>query len=387
MLSRLQRKLPWFILAAVAAGVAVGEAVPWAASDSGRLGTIFIGLLKAAAPFVVFFSVASAVAEHSSSLQGRMERLLGVFGVMMSAAAVVSVSLVGVFPVVIPLNVEGMKEVSFSAAVESPTAWLFSGNCLPVLAVAVAAGVGARFLGLKEWLQKVAASVCRAATGIVLIAPLGIFGMVAEAWAKTGVEALYAYGRLLCNSLLAVAVMLAVVLPAIYATAVRRNPYPLLRRCLKDSALTAFFTRSSVANIPMNLALCQDLKLETGLSSVAVSLGAVINMPGATVTLATLTACAAQSVGMTMNWETMAMIAAVSVVCTVAVVGVPSGALMLVPMTTGLLGIGSDVAAQMMAVGMVISVLQDSAGTALNSMSDVWAALVLEQSAKRRGFT
>lgn len=387
MFSRLQRTLLWFILAAVAAGVAVGETVPWIAVDCGRLGTMFIGLLKAVAPFVVFFSVASAVAERSSSLQGRMGRLLGVFGVMMSAAAVVSVALAVVFPVMIPLDGEAVLKTAPAAreavAGESLAAWLFSSNCLPVLAAAVATGFGARFLSLGERLQKAAASVCRAATGVVIIAPLGIFGMVAEAWAKTGVEALYTYGRLLFNSLLAVVVMLAVVLPAIYATAVRRNPYPLLCRCLRDSALTAFFTRSSIANIPVNLALCRSLKLEAGLSSMAVSLGAVINMPGATVTMATLTACAAQSVGMTMSWETMVMIATVSVVCTVAAVGVPSGALMLVPVTTGLLGMESDVAVQMMAVGMVISVLQDAAGTALNSMSDVWAALVVERSAKQ----
>ena len=387
MLDRLQRKMPWCIFAALAAGIFVGEYFPGAVSSCSWLGTFFIGVLKVAAPFVVFFSVASAVSERSSVMRGRMVRLFGVFFTMMAAAATVSVALNVAFPVEIAFDTGEVRETEFlawgSGKEESLVTWLFSGNCLPILVVAVAVGAVSRFWGLKAGLvlRKASDGVCRIANWIVIVAPLGIFGMVATAWAETGSEVLLTYGKLLLNSLMAVVVMFAVVLPALYAALAHRNPYPLLHRCLRDSALTAFCTRSSAANIPVNLALCRNLKLDAGFSSVAVSLGAVINMPGATVTIVTLTACAASSVGMTMNWETMVMIGGVSVACTIAAAGVPSGALMLVPVTTGLLGISADVAAGMMAVGMVISVLQDSAGTALNSMSDVWAALVLEHSA------
>lgn len=224
----------------------------------------------------------------------------------------------------------------------------------------------------------------RTASWTILAAPLGIFGLVAQTWAEAGAGLLFTYGRLLVNSLSAVALMLVIVLPAIYAAAVRSNPYPLLCRCLRDSALTAFLTRSSAANIPMNLALCRALKLDDGLSSIAISLGAVINMPGAAVTLATLTSCAVLSAGMPMNPGTMAMIAILSAAGTAAAAGVPNGALMLAPLTAELMGVSSEAAAGMMAAGMVISVLQDAAGTALNSMSDVWAALVLEKAAERR---
>ena len=231
-------------------------------------------------------------------------------------------------------------------------------------------------------MQKAADTVCRWTTWIVATAPMGVFGMVAQAWATTGGDAILTYGRLLVNSLAAVAVMMGFVLPFLYWAFVRRNPYPLLGRCLRDSALTAFVTRSSVANIPVNLALCRNLQVEAGLASVAVSVGAVINMPGATVTMATLTACAAASVGVTMNADVMILIAAVSVLCTAAAAGVPSGALLLIPVTAEFIGAGGA-AGDVMAVGMVISVLQDAAGTALNSMSDVWAALILKDASER----
>lgn len=388
MPAQLQRKMPWFILTAVLLGMAVGAVCPKTAAKAGFLGTLFIDGIKTVVPAVVFFAVSAATADTSSALKRETLALFGLFFLMMTAAAVVSVWLAGAFPVRIPLSAGEAASVPVVRGAESlwddPSAGLFSGNCLPVLAAAVVVGVVVRlfFPGVRAMLQKAADTVCRWTTWIVATAPMGVFGMVAQAWATTGGDAILTYGRLLVNSLAAVAVMMGFVLPFLYWAFVRRNPYPLLGRCLRDSALTAFVTRSSVANIPVNLALCRNLQVEAGLASVAVSVGAVINMPGATVTMATLTACAAASVGVTMNADVMILIAAVSVVFTAAAAGVPSGALMLIPVTAEFIGAGGA-AGDVMAVGMVISVLQDAAGTALNSMSDVWAALILKDASER----
>jgi serine/threonine transporter len=206
---------------------------------------------------------------------------------------------------------------------------------------------------------------------VIRCAPIGIFGLVAETVATTGLESMASYVQLLAVLLGVMAFVALVVNPFLVWCCIGKNPYPLTLACLRESGVTAFFTRSSAANIPVNMAMCRRLDLDEGTYSISIPLGATINMAGAAITITVLTLAAAFSLGIQVDIGTAILLSVVASVCACGASGVPGGSLMLIPLACGLFGIDSSVAMQVVAVGFIIGVLQDSAETALNSSSDV----------------
>jgi serine/threonine transporter len=203
------------------------------------------------------------------------------------------------------------------------------------------------------------------------LAPIGVFGLVAGVVATTGIESLLSYVKLLFVLIGSMVFVAVVVNPVLVYLFTRKNPFPLVFRCLRESGVTAFFTRSSAANIPVNMNLCRELKLDESLYSMSIPIGATVNMAGAAVTITVLTLAAAHTLGVQVDILTALLLSVVSAVCACGASGVPGGSLLLIPLACGLFGIDQNIAMQVVAVGFVIGVLQDSTETALNSSTDV----------------
>jgi serine/threonine transporter len=270
--------------------------------------------------------------------------------------------------------------------VDNPVNALLHANYIGLLAWAVGLGLALRHAGAGT--RAVVADLSAAITWIVRmvirLAPLGVFGIVASLLAESGLGALKAYLHVLCVLVGAMLFMAFVGNPLIVAVVTRRNPYPLVLRCLRESGITAFFTRSSAANIPVNLELCRKLGLHEETYSVAIPLGATINMAGAAITISVLTLAAVHTLGIAVDLPTSLLLSGVAAVGACGASGVPGGSLLLIPLACGLFGISNDVAMQVVAVGFVVGVVQDSAETALNSSTDVVFVAAAEQ-ARGRG--
>lgn len=380
----LEASLVKQILIGLVMGVGLAMMAPATATSMGLLGSVFVSALKAVAPILVFVLVMSAIANQDLEAKAHIKPILVLYLVGTFCAAALAVLASYVFPTQIHLvatdaaaNAPGgvgevLKNVLFNI-VDNPIRALSNGNYIGILAWAIGLGIALRHANdtSRQFVADLSMGIEYVVRCVIRCAPIGIFGLVAETVATTGLESMASYVQLLAVLLGVMAFVALVVNPFLVWCCIGKNPYPLTLACLRESGVTAFFTRSSAANIPVNMAMCRRLDLDEGTYSISIPLGATINMAGAAITITVLTLAAAFSLGIQVDIGTAILLSVVASVCACGASGVPGGSLMLIPLACGLFGIDSSVAMQVVAVGFIIGVLQDSAETALNSSSDV----------------
>lgn len=380
----LQASLVKQILIGLVLGIVVALFLPEVAQACGFLGSIFIAALKAVAPLLVFVLVMSAIANQDIQTKAHVKSVLCLYLLGTFGAALVAVAASYLFPTTIhlvsseaasaiPESLQDVIRNLILSVVDNPIHALSVGNYMAILAWATGLGIALRHAAnvSREFVADLSRGVEFVVKVVIHFAPLGIFGVVCNVIATTGLEALLGYLQLLLvliGSMLFVALIFNPFLVWLY---IRRNPYPLTLATLRESGVTAFFTRSSAANIPVNMGMCRRLDLDEGTYSITIPLGATINMAGAAITITVLTLAAANSLSIEFQFGTALLLSFVSALCACGASGVPGGSLMLLPLACGLFGIDQSIAMQVVAVGFIIGVLQDSAETALNSSSDV----------------
>lgn len=372
------------IIIGIVAGVLLALFTPEIASNVALLGQLFIAALQAVAPILVFVLVAAAIAAHQAGQPTRIRSVLVLYVVGTLMAAFIAVAASFALPTELALDagqIDGnppsdilsvLRDLLLNA-VANPVTALMEANFIAILAWAIGLGLTLRQASdtTRQALSDLSAAVTRIVTLVIRLAPLGIFGLVAGTLAESGVQALLNYAQLLG---VIVGCMLFVALvsnPLLVYLATRQNPYPLVLACLRGSAITAFFTRSSAANIPVNLELCRQLDLDADTYAISIPLGATINMCGAAITITVITLATTHTLGISVDFPTALLLCVVSALAACGVSGVAGGSLMLIPMAASLFGIPTEVAMQAVAIGFVISVIQDSTETALNSSTDV----------------
>jgi serine/threonine transporter len=372
----------------IAIGIVAGILLSLVSADAAKasmlLGNLFVQALKAVAPVLVLVLVASAIANRRASHTAQLRPIVFMYLVGTVAAALLAVTMSMLFPTTLALQVtevsatapQGITEVIgglLLKLVDNPVNAILTANYIGILVWGVLLGI---FLHhASESTRTLLADLADAVTHIVRIvirlAPIGIFGLVAGNLAESGLSVLGDYARILTVLLSCMIIMALLVNPLIVWAKTRRNPYPIVITALRESGVTAFFTRSSAANIPVNLALCERLDLEKDTYAVSIPLGATINMGGAAITITVLTLAATHTLGINVDRPTALLLSIVAALSACGASGVAGGSLLLIPLSCSLFGISNDIAMQVVAVGFVISVLQDSAETALNSSTDV----------------
>mgnify|MGYP002700134406 CR=1 FL=1 len=372
------------IIIGIIAGCLLALAAPEAAQSLSILGLFFVSALKAVAPILVFVLVASAIANQNTDGDVSLKPIVGLyfFGTLM--AAFVAVALSFLFPTTLTLNLVGAIENPPQGLLEILHTLLFKMVVNPIDAIASANFVGILVWGIalgfamkkssessKLFMFDISHAIAALVKMVIKLAPIGIFGLVANTVATTGFETIGEYGHLVAVLLASMLTIALIVNPMIVFALTRQNPYPLVFTCLRESGITAFFTRSSAANIPVNMALCEKLGVHEDVYSISVPLGATVNMAGAAITITVLTLAAAHTLGMQIDFSTAILLSVVASISACGASGVAGGSLLLVPLACGLFGIAGDIAMQVVAIGFVIGVIQDSAETALNSSTDV----------------
>ena len=357
---------------------------PGAAQKSMLLGNLFVQALKAVAPVLVLVLVASALANRKASHTAQMRPIILMYLVGTTLAAFLAVAMSTLFPTELTLQIsdvnvnapQGITEVlntMLLKLVDNPVNALLTGNFIGILVWGVARGIVLHHGSdaTRQMLQDIADGVTQIVRIVIRLAPLGIFGLVAGNLAESGLSVLGEYVHILTVLLGAMVIVALVINPLIVWYMTRSNPYPLVFTALRESGVTAFFTRSSAANIPVNLALCERLNLEKDTYAMSIPLGATINMGGAAITITVLTLAAVNTLGIQVDLATAFLLSVVAALSACGASGVAGGSLLLIPLACSLFGISNDIAMQVVAVGFVISILQDSAETALNSSTDV----------------
>lgn len=390
--------LVWRICIGLALGVVLGFTLPNAQWIS-ILGKIFVGALKAIAPILVFVIVAAALSQTRGGLEKQFRTLIVRYVLTTFIAAVVAIVASFLFPVSMNLAVsEDVEMASLNSVGE-----LFEGILLKIFSNPITAICDANYLSILFWalltgfaLKRFASEstkvmvsdfsevVSQLVKWVIQFAPFGILGLVYSNVSTQGLEIFTSYGRLL---LLLVGCMLFctfVTNPIIVAMILKGNPFPILFKCLKDSGIPAFFTRSSAANIPVNMQLCEEMGVDKGFYSVAVPLGSTINMDGAAVTITVMTMAACHTLGIEVGLVQALLLSLLASAAACGASGVAGGSLLLIPMACSLFGIGNDVAMQVVAIGFVIGVVQDSVETALNSSNDALYIIAADRQAKAR---
>lgn len=383
------------IIIGILLGVLVAVVSPELAKNLSLLGTLFVKALKAIAPLLVFVLVASAIANKQASESGSIKPVLVLYLFGTFLAAVVAVLLSFMFPTTLVLTAvpeaiaapEGISEVLKALllqVVDNPINALIAGNYIGVLAWAVGLGLALQHASKSTKLvfSDLSHGVSSLVRFIIRLAPFGILGLVADTIATTGFAALASYGQLIAVLLSAMAIIAFVVNPLLVFAKTGSNPYPLVFTCLRESGVTAFFTRSSAANIPVNLQLCEKLKLNEEIYGVSIPLGATINMAGAAITITVLTLATVNTLGIEVDFASAILLSLLAAVSACGASGVAGGSLLLIPLACSLFGIPNEVAMQVVATGFIIGVIQDSAETALNSSTDVVFTAAVCQSQK-----
>jgi len=359
-------------------------------------GTLFVGALKSLAPLLVFFLVMQSLAQHKKGGSSNMSTVIVLYLIGTFMAALTAVVASFAFPSTLLLDKladnaapGGIGEVVMNLltnAVSNPISAIASANYMGVLLWAVVLGLALRSASdnTKSVLADVSDALGTAIRWVINCAPFGIMGLVFDTVSTTGFESFKLYGRLILVLVSCMFFVALVVNPTIVFLCVRKNPYPLVFRCLKESGVMAFFTRSSAANIPVNMKLCEELGLDKDKYSVSIPLGATINMAGAAITISVLTLAAANTLGITVDFPTAFLLSLVSSVAACGASGVAGGSLLLIPLACSLFGISNDIAMQVVGVGFVIGVIQDSCETALNSSSDVLFTAAAEFRSRRK---
>ena len=385
------------IIAGLIIGIILAVTVPDAAKPVTIFGSLFVGALKAIAPMLVFFLVASAISQHKKGQQTNMKSVIGLYLLGTFSAALVAVAASFIFPVNLTLGA-GVEDVTAPGGVvevlkalllnvvDNPVKALFNANYIGILSWALMLGFTLKnaAASTKLMLSNVSDALTEMVRIVIAFAPLGIMGLVFDAIATSGIGALLSYGKLLAVLIGCMLFVALVVNPIIVYIYIRSNPYPLVLRCIRESGITAFFTRSSAANIPVNMTLCEDLGLDKDTYTVSIPLGATINMAGAAVTISVLTLAAVNTLGIPVDFGTALILSILAAVSACGASGVAGGSLLLIPLAASLFGIPNDVAMQIVGVGFIIGVLQDSFETALNSSTDVLFTATAEFAKRRK---
>ncbi|MPW42858.1 serine/threonine transporter SstT [Acinetobacter guerrae] len=383
ILSRLSLVTKIFI--AIILGFCVALLFPSFTPYLSLLGELFIKALKSVAPILVFVLVMSSIANFKVGHNANLRPILMLYVVGMILAAFSAIVASQFFPSFLYLNVDAQTGLQPAGSlteilknlllsfVANPVQAIAEANFIGILGWAVGLGVALRHSSetTKQVLTDISHAINHIIRIVISFAPLGIFGLVAVTFADAGLATLKNYAQLIAVLLGTMFFVALVINPILVAIVIRSNPYPLVLKCLKESGITAFFTRSSAANIPVNLDLAKRLGVNEATASVSIPLGATINMAGAAVTITVLTLAAVHTLGIHVDFMTMIILSIVATVSACGASGVAGGSLLLIPVACGLFGIPSEVAMQVVAIGMVISVLQDSTETALNSSTDV----------------
>lgn len=377
----------------VVVGAVLGLLVP-KFTVIGLLGDMFVGGLKAIAPLLVFALVANALSQTREGQQSNMKTVIVLYLFGTFAAALTAVISHYIFPISLKLGAaaatkatapQGVGEVFkdlLLKMVDNPVNALAQANYIGILVWAVVFGFAMRAASnhTKDLLNTLAEVTSQIVRWIINLAPFGILGLVFNTISENGVGVLADYGVLILVLVGTMAFVALVVNPIIAFVMMGKNPFPLVFRCLKDSGITAFFTRSSAANIPVNLQLCKDLGLNPDTYSVSIPLGSTINMAGAAVTINVLTLAAVTTLGIQVDFATALILSVVSAISACGASGIAGGSLLLVPVACSLFGISNDLAMQVVGVGFIVGVIQDSCETALNSSTDVLFTAVAEKS-------
>ncbi len=392
--------LIWQIIIGMVIGIIIGQFIPSAAPTVGILGSLFVGALKAVAPFLVFILVTAAIAQHNEGAQTHMRPILLLYLIGTFGAAVIAVAASFMYPTTLTLVAapetnlappSGIAEVLKNVLmnlVSNPISALSSGNYIGILAWALMLGFALRNANevTHTIIGDLASAVSMIVRGVIRFAPLGIMGLVAVTVEETGFKRMaQEYGHLILVLLGCMGLVAFVFNPLIVWWKIRCDPYPLVLTCLRESGIPAFFTRSSAANIPVNMALAKKLGLHEDTYAMSIPLGATINMAGAAITITVLALAAAHTQGIAVDFGTALLLSLVATVSACGASGVAGGSLLLIPVACSLFNIPNDVAMQVVGVGFVIGVIQDSAETALNSSTDVLFTAAADLGAQRKG--
>jgi serine/threonine transporter len=372
------------IIIAIILGITLAIFTPTVAMSFSILGSLFVNALKAVAPILVLVLVASSIANQKINSNAKLKPIIGLYLLGTLCAAFVAVVLSFIFPTSLTLDIasananppQGLAEVLTTLTfkvVENPISAIVNGNFIALLAWGLGLGFSLKRANhqTKIMVHDFSEAISSIVRIVIRFAPIGILGLVANTVATTGFSALAEYSHLVLVLLSAMLFIALIINPLIIFIIMKQNPYPLIFICLKESGITAFFTRSSAANIPVNLALCKRLNLHEDTFSVSIPLGATINMAGAAITITVLTLAAANSLNIDVDFGTAILLSIVASISACGASGVAGGSLLLIPLACNLFGINNDIAMQVVAIGFIIGVIQDSAETALNSSTDV----------------
>ncbi len=385
------------ILIGLIIGILLALTIPNVAKPIVIFGSLFVGALKSVAPILVFFLVISAICQHKQGQQTNMKSIIFLYLLGTFLAGLVAVIASFLFPITLTLGsgvskmappggvVEVLKALLMNV-VDNPVMALYNANYIGILSWALIIGLALKNASssTKTMISNVSDALSQVVKWIINFAPLGIMGLVFDSISTQGIESLLSYGQLIMLLVGCMLFIALVVNPLIAFIGIHKNPYPLVFKCLKNSGLTAFFTRSSAANIPVNMQLCKDLNLDKDTYSVSIPLGATINMGGAAITISILTLAAVHTLGIEVNIIMALLLSLLSALSACGASGVAGGSLLLVPLACSLFGIPNDIAMQVVGVGFIVGVIQDSCETAINSSTDVLFTAVAEFSKLRK---
>ena len=375
------------IICGLVIGIILGLTVPQA-SVIGLLGDLFVGALRAVAPLLVLFLVMGALSHQREGKKSNMKRVIFLYLLGTFLAGCVAVAASFLFPVTITLTETSAEAAAPSgmSIVSNPVDALANANYLGILAWAVLLGIALRKAsdGTKNSIMQIADAFSTIVQWIISFAPFGVLGLVFSTISEQGLSSLLGYGKLILLLVGSMSFVSFVVNPLITFAGIRKNPYPLVLKCLKGSGITAFFTRSSAANIPVNMKLCEELGLDRDTYAVSIPLGSTINMGGASVTISVLTLAAVHTLGISVDFPTAIILCILSAASACGASGVAGGSLLLVPLACSLFGIPDDIAMQVVGTGFIVGVIQDSCETAINSSTDVLYTAVAELSQRRK---
>ena len=375
-------------------GIILGMAIPQV-TVIGLLGDLFVGALKAVAPILVFFLVMASLANAGGGA-ANMGFIVMLYMVGNFASALIAVAASKLFPVTLILT-ESTTEIAppsgvgevlknlLLSVVSNPVGSIVNANYIGILAWACIFGLALKKAApaTKAMLNDIADAITVAVQWVIACAPFGIMGLIFNTLATSGLAGLLSYGKLIGVLVGTMLVVMFVTNPIIVFLCTKQNPFPLVFKCLKGSFITAFFTRSSAANIPVNMELCKELGLDEDTYSVSIPLGATVNMAGAAVTITVMALAAANTTGISVDFGTALVLSVLAAVSAAGASGVAGGSLLLIPMACGLFGVPADVAAQVVGVGFIVGVIQDSMETGINSSTDVLFTAAADIRAKR----
>lgn len=389
----------------IAVGLIVGICIACFAPEfipvASIFGDFFVKALKGVAPVLVFFLVMNAMLRKKNDSNASIKPVIMLYFITTFLAALVGVFSSFMFPTTLQLQAaqtqvappSGIAEVIHTLlmnVVDNPVNALVNANYIGILSWAIIIGIALQSVAsqaTKDCIDDLARGMTKVVTWVIHFAPFGIMGLVAESIGSNGLSTLLTYVHLLAVLIGGYAVVALVINPLVVYINTRQNPYPLIFSCLRESAVYAFFTRSSAANIPVNMALCKRLGLNPDIYSITIPLGCTINMSGAAITISVMALAAAHTLGIAVDLPTALLLCIVSAIGAAGTSGVAGGSLLLIPVACASFGIGNDISMQVVAVGFIISVLEDSCETALNSSSDVVFTATAEFAQRRKNGT